>query len=99
MKGSEISSTDADHFACLVGEIVVRGPSMEEICNSFAFLTLENYVDQPSVVFGVSESDVGARSLTLSIEVAKAEFQTDEEKVPPVLEMFAVLVYRRAAFV
>jgi hypothetical protein len=57
---------------------------VEKVCDRFAFLTLENYIDQPPVVFGVSEPDVGGRSPW--IEVTKAKFQTDEEKVLPVLK-------------
>jgi hypothetical protein len=65
-------------------EIVSRGQSVEKICDRFAFLTLENYVDQPPVVFGVSERDVGVRLPW--IEVTKAKFQTDEEKALPILK-------------
>jgi hypothetical protein len=32
-----------------------RGPGVEKIRNHFAFLTLENHINQPSVVFSVSE--------------------------------------------
>ena len=70
---------------------------MEKIHDHFAVLTLENHVDQPPVVFSVSESDVGG--VSLSIEVAEANFQTDKEKALPVLKIFAVLVYCRAPFV
>ena len=67
---------------------------MDKICDRFAFLTLENYVDQPLVVFGVNE--YGAGVPLLWIEVTKAYFQTDEEKSLPVLKILAVLIYRRA---
>ena len=97
MKRDEVSPTDANHFACRCGEIIVHGPSMEKISDCSAVLALENYADQPPVVFSVSECDVGGR--LLRIEVAKAEFQTDEEKALPVPKTFAVLVYRRAPFV
>ena len=97
MDTNEAPYTDIDHFVFRPGEMVVRGPSMEKICDRFAFPTLENYVDQLPVVFGVSECDFGVRFRW--IEVTKAGFQAEEEKVLPFLKMFAVLVYCRAPFI
>ena len=65
--------------------------------SAIAFLTLENYVDQPRLVVVVSECDVGV--LLPCIEVTKTSFQASEEKSVPVLDLFAVLVCRRAPFV
>ena len=62
VKTDEVPSTDACNFACRFGEIIFYGQSMEKISDRFAFLALENYVDQLPVVFSVSEPDAVARS-------------------------------------
>jgi hypothetical protein len=42
-------------FRPAFGRGYIRGQGLEKICDRFALLTLENYVDQPPVMFGVSE--------------------------------------------
>ena len=96
-KADEVFCTDVDQGVCRPTVTIPYGPSLEEVCDRFAFLTLENYVDQPPVVFGVSELD--SVVWVPRNEVTKAKFQTDEEKACPVPEVFAVLVYRRAPFI
>ena len=97
VKSDEVSCTDVDQDLCRPGEIPLRGPSLEKVCDRLGLLTLENYVNQPPVVVGVSESDFAV--LLPHIEVTKAKFQTDKEKALPVLKFFAVPVYRRAPFI
>ena len=92
-KADKVSCTNANHFTWRMS----GGPSIEKICDRFAVPTLENHVDQPPVVFGVSERDVSGR-LPI-VEVTKTKFQTVEEKALPALKIFAVLTYRRAPFV
>ena len=72
-------------------------PGVEEIRNRFTFLTLENYIDQPSVVFGVGEA--GFDRPGPKIKVTETNLQTDKEEALPTLKAFAVLVYRRAPFI
>ena len=74
MKADEESCTDANHFTCLFWEVVCHDPSVEKICDRFAFPTLENYVDQPSVLFGVSERERDAGVWFWWIEVTKTKF-------------------------
>ena len=62
---------------------------MEKICNRFTFLTLENYINQPAVVFGVS--DCGLNALILKIKVTETDLQTDEGKPLPILETLPIL--------
>ena len=71
-----------------------RGPGMEKIRNHFAFLTLENYINQPAVVFGVSDLD--SDGSVLEIKVTETNFQTEKEKSLPILKTFAVFIYHRA---
>ena len=74
-----------------------RGPGLEKIRNHFAFLALENYVDQPAVVFSVS--GLGFDRSVLKIKVTETNLQTDEEKTLSILKTFAVLAYRGAPFI
>ena len=78
----------------MLGEFVFHDPRMEKIRDRFAFLALENYVDKPPVVFGVSEPDATVRFPW--IEVTEAELQTDKEKVLPIRKLCAFRVYRGA---
>jgi hypothetical protein len=77
--------------------IAYRGPGVEKIRNHFAFLSLENYINQPSVVFGVSEG--GFDIPGPKIKVTETNFQTDNEKSLPILKTFAVLAYHGAPFI
>ena len=70
---------------------------MEKIGDRFALLTLENYVNQPPVVFGVSERDGVVRFP--GVKMAEAKFQTDKENALPILKFFAVRVYRGAPLI
>ena len=97
IKASEVPYTQAKHFVRILEGVGFCGPGMEKICDRFTFLTLENHVDQPPVVFSVSEYEGVIRFPW--IEVAKAKFQTDEKKGLPILKIFAVLVYRRAPLI
>ena len=95
-KTGEAPYTDADPCVFRPRVRIAKGPSVEKICDHFAFLAPENYVDQPPVVFGVSEREGGRFTL---IEATKAKFQTDEEKALPVLKFLAVHVYRRTPLI
>ena len=88
----EVSCTDANHFICLFEEIIIRGQSVEQIRNCFAFLTLENHVGQPPVVFGMSKP--GGEVPFRWIKMTKTKFQTVQEKVLQILKFFTVRVYR-----
>jgi len=77
--------------------IASRSPGVEKIRNHFAFLTPENYVNQPLVVFGMS--DRGFDGLALKIKVTETNLQAEKEKNLPILDTFAVLVYHGAPFV
>ena len=73
------------------------GPGVEKIRNRFNFLTPENHINQPMVVF--SMSDRGFDGLALKIKVTEADLQAEKEKNLPILNTFAVLVYHGAPFV
>jgi hypothetical protein len=81
---------------CLPGRIehASYGPGAEKICNHLAFLTLENCINQPSVVFGVGEH--GFNIPALRIKVTETNLQTEKEKTLPILKTFAVLAYHGA---
>ena len=73
VKTDEVPCTNVNQRACRPEEMMIeinQGPGEEKICDRFAFLAFENYVDQPPVVFGVSERDAGART-----EVVKTKHQ------------------------
>jgi len=65
----------------------------EKIRNHFAFLILENYISQSSVVFGVSEGSFDRRGL--KIKVTETDLQTDNEKSLLIPKTLAVLVHHR----
>jgi len=70
---------------------------MEKIRNNFAFLALENYVNQFLVVFGVSEFI--SEMTDPRVKVTETDFQRTKEKTLPILNTLAVLAYHRAPFI
>ena len=82
---------------CWCIERVVWSPSLEKIRDYFAFLTLENYVDQFLVVFGVN--DVRSDITEMRVKVTETDFQRGKEKTLPILKTLAVLEYHGAPFI
>ena len=71
--------------------------SIGKIGDSFTFPTLENDLNQFSVVFDASEHCVVKQ--LLGIEVTEINFQTSEEKTLPIPKTSAVLAHHRTPFV
>ena len=55
-----------------------RSPGVEEIRDRFTVLTLENYINQPSMVFGVGEAE--SDKLGPKIKVTETNLQTNKEE-------------------
>ena len=77
--------------------VAFRGPGVKKIRNRFAFLGLENCVDQSSVAFCVRELDLEIK--VPWVEVTETDFQTDKEKTLRVLKYLAVLTYHGAPLI
>jgi len=70
---------------------------VKKIRNRFSFPTPENYTNQLSVMFGVSNR--GYDIPALEIKVTETNFQTDEEKSFPIPKTLVVLAYHGAPII
>ena len=94
VKKDEVLCTEAKQCMCRLTVPTFCSPSVKKIRNYFAFPTPENYTNQLSVMFSVSNR--GYDIPALEIKVTETNFQTDGEKSLPIPETLAVLAYHGA---